>query len=167
MAAVKSQKILIALSVLAVVIALIALIIVLPNITTKNTIIKTQETELAPYQETVTEQVPLKYIVTDATNITRDYNYTTYVTANIWVKSIDSETGEFSVVAEAKISDKIRSQKQSYVISPGMTKRFNFEFQVGKDKFQEYSYKVVPASKTVTQTITKYKQIVKTTENSS
>ena len=164
---VKVPNDIIIISVLAVLIAVVALSLALQKEKTAP-VVKTQETELAPYQETTTEEVLLKYVVTEANNITRYYNYSTYVVGNVWLKNVDTETGEFKVTADLTVNKKTTTHTLAYVLTSGAAKRFYFEFQLPQDNAKfDYKYTVVPPTKTVTQTTTKYKQIVKTTENSS
>ncbi len=166
--AAKKSNIILVVSVVAVLLAAIALSTALQKQEKKEPIIKTEETELVPYQEIASEEVPLKYVVTEANNITRYYNYSTYVVGNVWVKNVDTETGEFRVSADLTIDKKATTQTVAYVLTPGTLKRFYFEFQLPRDNIGfGYKYIVTPPIKTVTQTTTKYKQIVKTTENSS
>ncbi len=166
--AAKKSNIILVVSVVAVLLAAIALSTALQKQEKKEPIIKTEETELVPYSETTSEEVPLKYVVTEANNITRYYNYSTYVVGNVWLKNVDTETGEFKVAADLTIDKKTTTQTVAYVLTPGTLKRFYFEFQLPKDNIGfGYKYTVAPPTKTVTQTTTKYKQIVKTTENSS
>ncbi len=154
-------------SVLAVLIAVAALSLALQKEKTAP-IVKTQETELAPYQESTSAEVPLKYVVTEANNITRYYNYSTYVVGNVWLKNVDTETGEFRVAADLTVNGKTTTHTLAYVLTSGAAKRFYFEFQLPHDGASfGYKYTVTPPTKTVTQTTTKYKQVVKTTENSS
>ncbi len=165
---VKVPKYVLVLLALAILIASVALSLTLQKQEKKEPIIKTEETELVPYQETASEEVPLKYVVTEANNITRYYNYSTYVVGNVWLKNVDTETGEFRIAADLTLDKKTTTQTVAYVLTPGTLKRFYFEFQLPRDNIGfGYKYTVTPPTKTVTQTTTKYKQIVKTTENSS
>ncbi len=164
---VKVPKYMLVLVALAILIAAVALSLTLQKSQKREPIVKTEETNLVPYSETTSEEVLLKYVVTEANNITRYYNYSTYVVGNVWVKNVDTETGEFRVAADLTVDKKTTTQTLAYILTPGAAKRFYFEFQLPKDNIGfGYKYTVTPPTKTVTQTTTKYKQVVKTTDAS-
>ncbi|MBI2040870.1 MAG: hypothetical protein HYT16_02085 [DPANN group archaeon] len=150
-------------SVLAVVFAIIALTFSWPamqivNKTTESTIVK----ELVKYPTEEVTQEPFKFIVVNAANITRYYNYSAYTVARIELKNTDTETGYFRVNAsfENLKTGQKRSSQLGYVIDPRQTKLFYFEFQQGELPTPYiFKYDVLPPLKNITKTTTKLVEI--------
>ncbi len=149
--------------VLVVIFGIIAMAFSWPAIQIANKTVESATVkELIKYPTEEVTQEPFKFAVVNAANVTRYYNYSAYVVARIEVKNTDAETGYFNVntsFENLKTGQK-RSSQLGYVIDPGQTKLFYFEFLQGDSPVPyKFRYDVLPPLKNVTKTTTKLVEI--------
>ncbi len=151
-------------SVIAVAFAIIALTFSLPSMQILNkTVERSVVKEMVKYPTEEIVQIPLKYAVVNAANITSYYNFSAYTIAKVEVKNTDTETGYFRVNASFQNlkTNRKESTQLGYVLDPGQTKLFYFEFSQGEYSVPYiFKYTVLPPSKNVTKTTTRLVEVV-------
>ncbi|MBW2989125.1 hypothetical protein KY358_02275 [Candidatus Woesearchaeota archaeon] len=120
--------------------------------------------EREPYQAIEEYNVDLKYQVVESYHrgsISDPFNYKEK--GIIRVKNVDSETGIFKVEMTFTTLDRGRKTLSStkYIMS-GETVEFNQYYDIDLGEDVNFNYRVIPGKKTLTRTVTKYRDIQKT-----
>lgn len=118
--------------------------------------------EQEPYQAIEEYQVDLKFEVIEAKSSTTLHGFDVWAVSTVKVKNVDSETGMFTIQQWFKKFEK-ESEKFSSneYIMPGETKEFVQEYDVDAgEKWSSY-HQVFPGQKTLTKTVTKYRDVTK------
>jgi len=132
--------------------------------TTGNTIkitnpIKTCKMVDASYQATEEYQEPLKYEVVEKTKSTTLKGFDVWAVSEVTVKNVDTETGSFSVLQTfSTLNGQDRTLSSKQYIMPGETKTFREEYDIDLGEDFNVRYSVQPPTKTLTRTVTKYRQ---------
>ena len=119
--------------------------------------------EQEPYQATVEYKVNLKY------EVVNNYKETFYEGfLDVWargiveVRNVDSETGSFTVKQTFKtLEDGSNDFTSSQYIMPGETKIFTKEYDISAGEDFDVSYVITPPQKTLTRTVTKWRDVTK------
>ena len=126
-----------------------------------------------PYQVTEEYQVPMKYEVVSATEDiatpSDDFAFTVVEGVAVYkdvttigevaIRNVDSETGMFVVTQTFKtLSGQETTKYSSQYIMSGETKKFREEYTAKPSEDAHVKYSVQASSKTMTRTVTKYKQ---------
>src|SRR3989344_1912452 len=120
--------------------------------------IKTCKTVSVPYEVQEEYQVPLKYEVLERTKTNTLKGFDLWTIGIVRLRNVDSETGMFTVEQTFKTLDSEKTLKSSNYVMPGEVKEFRNEFDIDLGEDVTISYKVIPDKKTLTRTVTKYRQ---------
>ena len=99
----------------------------------------------------------MKYEHSGATSTTL-HGLDVWAVGEVKVRNVDSETGAFSVEQTfSTLNRPSQSLKSTLYVMPGETKIFHEEFDISLGEDFKMTYVVMPAQKTLTRTVTKYR----------
>jgi hypothetical protein len=125
---------------------------------------ETQEayTVSEPYQAIEEYKVDLKYEVVSATRSTTLNGFDVWAVGEVSIRNVDSETGTFTVKQTFDtLNGGSKSFQSNKYIMVGETKVFREEYDVVAGEDFNVQYVVTPPKKTMTRTVTKYRDLTK------
>jgi len=118
--------------------------------------------ESEPYQAIEEYQVDLKYEVIKTSSEETYHSFDAWATGKVTIRNVDSESGLFTVEQTFKTLNRNSETKMvSTYIMPGEEKDFISEIDIDLGEDFNANYKVTPPKKTLSKTVTKYRDVTK------
>jgi len=111
-----------------------------------------------PYQATEEYQVPLKYEYSGMQTTTL-HGFDVWAVGEVTIKNVDSETGLFTVSQTfTTLNRQTQTKSSSHYVMSGESVIFHEEYDISLGEDFKMTYTVQPPTKTLTRTVTKYRQ---------